>query len=93
MSSLSQEIYDKVFENHKDFYSFTSDLLNSNDLNKIKFGIYLIRTQSIKDKYVHAQYIFENKILEKLEWIMKNNLENQKIIVRILKFNLIKFLK
>lgn len=78
---IPQDIYDRVFIDYKDFYSFTRNLLTSCEINKIYYGIYLIRTQSIKDKYIHTEYIFENKIIDSMQVVLVQNLENQKIVV------------
>ncbi len=78
---IPREIIDKIFTDYEDFYSFTRKLLSSKNIPHMMYAIYLIRSQSIKDKYVHAQYIFENDILSLLEEILKQNLENQKIVV------------
>jgi hypothetical protein len=78
---IPQEMIDKVFTDYEDFYSFTRELLTSKNISHIMYAIYLIRSQSIKDKYVHAQYIFENNILSLMEEVLKLNLDNQKIVV------------
>ena len=81
--NIPKEILDHEFLNYEEFYSFIRNLLITYDKSKVKYAIYILRSQSAKDKYTHAEYVFQNDILNLLNKILIENIEDQAIVVSI----------
>lgn len=68
--NIPQEVKEKKFESANDFYSFILQLLKSEDLNFVKFGVYLLRVhlssargfEAALNEHIEVVYILHEKL-------------------------------